>query len=69
MATDSQRSSNDYNHRIRVCVVDCTIIVKCATARGSFIYLDALSATGCVQIKLLKLPQTLKLLAMERLDL
>jgi hypothetical protein len=32
------------------------IILKRVTARSSYIYLDALSAAGCVQIKLLKLP-------------
>jgi hypothetical protein len=33
-----------------------TIILKRDTARSSYIYSDALSAAGCVQIKLLKLP-------------
>jgi hypothetical protein len=33
-----------------------TIILKRVTARSSYIYLDALSAAGCVQIKLLELP-------------
>jgi hypothetical protein len=32
------------------------IILKRVAARSSYIYLDALSAAGCVQIKLLKLP-------------
>jgi hypothetical protein len=32
------------------------IILKRVTAQSSYIYLDALSAAGCVQIKLLKLP-------------
>jgi hypothetical protein len=50
-----------------------TIILKRVTARSSYIYLDAISAAGCVQIKLLKLPyarRTFKIIqTQERIDI
>jgi hypothetical protein len=54
--TDAIIASSMFIIFVLITVIVTTIAFKRATVRKSCVYLDALSAAGCVQIKLLQLP-------------
>jgi hypothetical protein len=54
--TDAIIASSMFVIFVLITVIVTTIAFKRATVRKSCVYLDALSAAGCVQIKLLQLP-------------
>jgi hypothetical protein len=54
--TDAIIASSMFIIFVLITIIVTTITFKCATVRKICVYLDALSAAGCVQIKLLQLP-------------